>query len=84
MKRIAELLKSDPSLVEITVKGWVRSFRNDRFIALNDGSTIKNLQCVIEPEKYSSEILEQINIAAAVEVTGLLVESEGKGQRDCL
>ena len=65
----------------MTVKGWVRSFRNDRFIALNDGSTIKNLQCVIEPEKHSSEILEQINIAAAVEVAGLLVESEGKGQR---
>jgi asparaginyl-tRNA synthetase len=50
MKRIAAILQSDPSMVEITVKGWVRSFRNDRFIALNDGSTIHNLQAVIEPE----------------------------------
>jgi asparaginyl-tRNA synthetase len=79
--RIASLLKADPSMQEITVKGWVRSFRNDRFIALNDGSTINNLQCVIEPEQIENETLEQINVAAAVAVTGVLVESEGKGQR---
>lgn len=65
----------------MTVKGWVRSFRNDRFIALNDGSTIHNLQCVIEPENYDTNILSQINVAAAVEVTGILVASEGKGQK---
>lgn len=65
----------------MTVKGWVRSFRNDRFIALNDGSTIHNLQCVIEPENYDSKLLSQINVAAAVEVTGILVASEGKGQK---
>jgi asparaginyl-tRNA synthetase len=81
MKRIAAILKSDPSMVEITVKGWVRSFRNDRFIALNDGSTIHNLQAVIEPENYERALLDQINVAAAVSITGTLVESEGSGQR---
>lgn len=81
MKRIADILQAEPSLIEMTVKGWVRSFRNDRFIALNDGSTINNLQCVIDPEKHSQEVLQQINIAAAVEVTGNLVESQGSGQR---
>ncbi len=68
-------------MVEMTVKGWVRSFRNDRFIALNDGSCIHNLQCVIEPEDHDQEILDQINVAAAVAVTGTLVESSGSGQR---
>ncbi|WP_213521271.1 asparagine--tRNA ligase [Nonlabens sp.] len=81
MKRIAVLLQSDPSVVEMTVKGWVRSFRNDRFIALNDGSTIHNLQAVIAPENFDRELLDQITVASAVAVTGLLVESEGSGQR---
>jgi asparaginyl-tRNA synthetase len=81
MKRIAAILQSDPSMVEITVKGWVRSFRNDRFIALNDGSTIHNLQAVIEPEDQERDVLDKITVAAAVAVTGLLVESEGSGQR---
>ncbi|WP_298949957.1 asparagine--tRNA ligase [uncultured Nonlabens sp.] len=81
MKRIAAILQSDPSMIEITVKGWVRSFRNDRFIALNDGSTIHNLQAVIEPENYDRDLLDQINVAAAVAVTGTLTESEGSGQR---
>ena len=81
MKRIAEILQAEPSLIEMTVKGWVRSFRNDRFIALNDGSTINNLQCVIEPENHAQDFLQNINVAAAVEVTGHLVESQGSGQR---
>ncbi|ARN78790.1 asparagine--tRNA ligase [Nonlabens spongiae] len=81
MKRIAEILQAEPSLIEMTVRGWVRSFRNDRFIALNDGSTINNLQCVIEPENHAQDILQSINVAAAVEVKGHLVESQGSGQR---
>lgn len=80
-QRIATLLQAEASMQEITVKGWVRSFRNDRFIALNDGSTIHNLQCVIEPEQIEATVLGQINVAAAVAVTGTLVESEGSGQR---
>lgn len=81
MKRIAAILETEPSLIEISVRGWVRSFRNDRFIALNDGSTIHNLQCVIEPENYGAELLSQITTAAAVMVTGTLVESQGSGQK---
>ncbi|QJP34148.1 asparagine--tRNA ligase [Nonlabens sp. Ci31] len=81
MKRIAAILKSEPSMAEITVKGWVRSFRNDRFIAVNDGSTIHNLQAVIEPENHERDLLDKITVAAAVAVTGTLVESEGSGQR---
>ncbi len=80
MKRIVQILSAEPSMQEITVRGWVRSFRNDRFIALNDGSTIHNLQCVIDPEKVDDATRNQINVAAAVAVTGTLVESEGKGQ----
>ncbi|OUS14387.1 asparagine--tRNA ligase, partial [Nonlabens dokdonensis] len=81
MKTITTILQSDPSMIEMTVKGWVRSFRNDRFIAINDGSTIHNLQAVIEPESFDRELLDQITVASAVAVTGILVESEGSGQR---
>lgn len=81
MKRIAAILKSEPSLIEITVKGWVRSFRNDRFIAINDGSSIHNLQAVIEPEQFDRSLLDQITVASAVCVKGILVESSGSGQR---
>ncbi len=80
-RKIVALLEAQPSMQEITVRGWVRSFRNDRFIALNDGSTINNIQCVIEPENHDRDLLDQINVAAAVAVTGTLVESQGKGQR---
>jgi len=45
---VAELLQSDITLQEVTLKGWVRTFRSNRFIALNDGSTIHNIQCVVD------------------------------------
>jgi asparaginyl-tRNA synthetase len=62
------------------VKGWVRSFRSNRFIALNDGSTIKNLQCVVDFENFEEELLDKVTVGAAISVTGLLVESLGQGQ----
>jgi len=77
---INKILKSQPSLHEITVRGWVRSFRSNRFIALNDGSTINNLQCVVDFENFEEELLNKINIGAAIEVMGVLVESQGQGQ----
>jgi asparaginyl-tRNA synthetase len=82
MKRyyVAELIKSENILKEITVKGWVRTFRSNRFIALNDGSTIKNIQCVIDFEKTSEKLLKRISTGAAVKITGTLTESQGKGQ----
>lgn len=77
---IATLIKSEPSLHEVTVKGWVRSFRSNRFIALNDGSTIKNIQCVVDFEQFEEETLKKITVGAAIYVKGLLVESQGQGQ----
>ncbi len=77
---ISKLLHSEPSLHEVIVKGWVRSFRSNRFIALNDGSTIKNIQCVIDFEKFEEETLKKITVGAAIEVKGILVESQGQGQ----
>ncbi len=79
-KTIVELLKSDPTHHEIIVRGWVRSFRSNRFIALNDGSTIKTLQCVVDFENFEEEILKKVTVGAAIEVSGILVESQGQGQ----
>ncbi len=79
-KTIDELLKSEKIHTEVTVKGWVRSFRSNRFIALNDGSTINTLQCVVDFENFEEEILKKVTIGAAIEVKGTLVESQGQGQ----
>lgn len=65
---------------EMTLKGWVRTFRSNRFIALNDGSTIDNLQVVVDFENTDLELLKRITTGAAIEVKGRLVESQGKGQ----
>tara|TARA_R110001583_G_scaffold83631_5_gene220732 strand:- start:16603 stop:18036 length:1434 start_codon:yes stop_codon:yes gene_type:complete len=77
---IAELLSSDKFLQEITVQGWVRTFRANRFIALNDGSTINNIQCVVDFENTDESILKRITTGAALLIKGTLVESLGKGQ----
>ncbi|MDP2687330.1 MAG: asparagine--tRNA ligase [Aequorivita sp.] len=79
-RTIDELLKTEPTHHEVIVKGWVRSFRSNRFIALNDGSTIKTLQCVVDFENFEEEILKKVTIGAAIEVSGILVESQGQGQ----
>jgi len=78
--KIKELLNSTATLQEVTVKGWVRTFRNNQFIALNDGSTIHNMQCVVAFENTSESILKRITTGAALSVTGILVESKGAGQ----
>ncbi len=65
----------------VTVAGWVRTFRNDRFIALNDGSTIRNLQCVIDQEKVDPSIRSRFTTSASVICIGTLVPSKGSGQR---
>ena len=78
--KIADLLQSEKFLMEVEVKGWVRAFRSNRFIALNDGSTINNLQCVIDFEKTEEEILKRITIGAALKVVGTLKESLGTQQ----
>lgn len=80
MSSVAELLQSDLFLQEVAVKGWVRTFRSNRFIALNDGSTINNIQCVVDFENTNEETLKRITTGAAVSIKGTLVESQGRGQ----
>ncbi len=77
---IQELLSGKNVLQEVTIFGWVKTFRSNRFIALNDGSTINNIQCVVNFEDFEDELLKQISTGAALKVTGTLVESQGKGQ----
>ena len=79
--RIKDIITTGPSPTEISTQGWVRAFRSNRFIALNDGSTIKNLQCVIDFENFEESLLKKITIGAAIKVTGTIVESQGKGQK---
>lgn len=79
--RVKDLLNSAQTLQEVNAKGWVRTFRNNQFIALNDGSTINNIQCVVDFENTSEETLKRITTGAAVSVTGTLVESQGAGQK---
>nr|WP_294775069.1 asparagine--tRNA ligase [uncultured Flavobacterium sp.] len=79
--KVKDLLSSEQTNYEVTVKGWVRTFRNNQFIALNDGSTIHNLQCVVDFENTPEETLKRINTGTAVALTGKLVESQGAGQK---
>ena len=78
---IVDLLKSEAIHQDFTVKGWVRSFRANQFVALNDGSTIKNLQCVVDFENTDEALLKRVTVGAAVIITGALEESQGGGQR---
>ncbi|QFZ54363.1 asparagine--tRNA ligase [Oceanihabitans sp. IOP_32] len=77
---VSELLSQDNTLPEVEVKGWVRTFRAKRFIALNDGSTLNNIQCVVDFENTDDAILKRINTGAALHIKGELVKSQGKGQ----
>ncbi|MDH7913374.1 asparagine--tRNA ligase [Winogradskyella sp. SYSU M77433] len=79
-KTVAQLLSQDVTLQDVTVKGWVRTFRANRFIALNDGSTLNNIQCVVDFENFDESLLKRVTTGAAVNITGELVESQGKGQ----
>ena len=78
--KIKSLLKLPAIGQEVSVRGWVRTFRANRFIALNDGSTLGNLQCVVDFESMDEDVLKKINTGAAVKITGNFVESQGKGQ----
>ena len=78
--RIKDILKTAPTGQTVTVKGWVRTFRNNQFIALNDGSTNNNLQVVVDFENTKEDILKRITTGAAISATGSLIASLGKGQ----
>jgi len=77
---IKDLLQEKTNVGEVTLRGWVRTFRSNRFIALNDGSTLANLQVVVDFENTPEETLKRITTGAAIEVKGKVVESQGKGQ----
>ncbi|RIV73741.1 asparagine--tRNA ligase [Flagellimonas aequoris] len=77
---IKELLEKQPVGDSVEVNGWVKTFRSNRFIALNDGSTIHNLQCVVDFENLDEAVLKQITTGSALKISGTLVESQGKGQ----
>ena len=79
--KVKDLLASLEPQNGIIAKGWVRTFRNNQFVALNDGSTIHNIQCVVDFENTPDEILKRITTGAAISVIGDLVESQGAGQK---
>ena len=78
---VKSLLKEDPSSQKVFIEGWVKTFRANRFISLNDGSCSENIQCVVDFENTDSEMLSKINTGASLEIEGILVESQGKGQK---
>jgi len=82
MKRIKikELLNTQPTGQQVTVKGWVRTFRNNQFIAINDGSTLQNIQAVIDFANIDEATLKRIATGACLTVTGELIPSPAKGQ----
>ena len=78
---VKEILSSEDFIAKkILVAGWVKTFRANRFISLNDGSTINNLQCVIDFEKYNDEFLKKISTGSAIQINGKVVESQGSKQ----
>jgi asparaginyl-tRNA synthetase len=79
--KIKDLLSQEPTGQEVTVMGWVRTFRNNQFIALNDGSTNNNIQVVVTLGSQEEELLKRITTSASLKVTGTVVPSLGKGQK---
>ena len=77
---IKNVLNEGKTAQKVTLKGWVRTFRSNRFIALNDGSTIENVQIVVDFENTDEALLKRITTGAALEVQGVVVESQGKEQ----
>ena len=83
-KKVKEILKGGETGQQVLVKGWVRTRRSSKnvaFIALNDGSTIHNLQIVADVDRFGEEMIKDINTSTSLAVTGLLAESQGSGQK---
>lgn len=79
--KIKEILQREDVDYQVIVKGWVRSFRNNQFIALNDGSTNENLQIVLNSESENSELIKNLHAGAALSIQGQIIASLGKGQK---
>lgn len=78
---ISQLIKEEPLQQQVTVMGWVKTFRNNQFIALNDGSCLNSLQVVVDRDNTDESILKKINPGAALAATGTVVASKGRGQK---
>tara|TARA_B100000768_G_scaffold135335_1_gene126136 strand:- start:16479 stop:17912 length:1434 start_codon:yes stop_codon:yes gene_type:complete len=78
---VKSLLKEDVNSQKVFIEGWVKTFRANRFISLNDGSCSENIQCVVDFENTAQEILSKISTGASLGIEGVLVESQGKGQK---
>jgi asparaginyl-tRNA synthetase len=79
-RKIEEILRVGKIGSTVLVKGWVRAFRSNRFIQVNDGSTIKNIQAVVDFKNFDAQLLNRVTTAASVAITGELVASQGAGQ----
>ena len=77
---IKNILKNKDIGKEVSVCGWVRTFRSNRFININDGSCIEDLQCVIELDSFDKKTLSQITTGSSLNLKGEIIESQGKGQ----
>jgi len=78
--KIVDLIRSEKKDYQATVMGWVRTFRNNQFIALNDGSCLKTLQVVVDRESLDESLLKRITTGAAIKASGMIVASQGAGQ----
>lgn len=83
MKRtkIKDLIATAPEEQTVVVMGWVRTFRNNQFISINDGSTIQNIQAVVELNQLEEGLLKRVTTGACISVTGKLIASPAKGQQ---
>ena len=79
--KIKTLLDAGKTDVEVVVMGWVRTFRSNRFININDGSTLRNMQAVVDFENFEEALLKKVTTGACIKVSGKLVASQGKGQQ---
>jgi asparaginyl-tRNA synthetase len=79
--KVKQILQDEQTDYPVVVKGWIRSFRNNQFIALNDGSTNNNIQVVLDTESVTPDLLKRLTTGAAISVSGQVIPSLGKGQR---
>ena len=81
LTKIKEIFSEKSKKSDIEIGGWVRAFRGNRFIELNDGSSQKNIQCVVNTETTDTEILKNISVGSSLIISGNVVESIGSGQK---
>ena len=81
LTKIKEIFSGKSKQSDVKIGGWVRAFRGNRFIELNDGSSLKNIQCVIDPETTDAETLKHISVGSSIIISGNIVKSIGSGQK---